>query len=170
MFIATAVSSFNLVWQTLQSMTPSKRSMPRQTDSPSLKKRKQLTMDDYLSSVYFLLRCFIYFIILIYSEVTLRFFWKLSLWYCGRGRRKNKWTNALKITLGNGRGGSCGDFWYGQVDISSEGLVTSEVQFCWPIIFVFNFCGLNIVLERVIGEDLAEIEYWNFVNLPIGDR
>ncbi|KAG5096518.1 hypothetical protein JHK82_046372 [Glycine max] len=33
-----------------QSMTPSKRSMPRQSESPSLKKRKQLTMDDYLSS------------------------------------------------------------------------------------------------------------------------
>ncbi|ESW26229.1 hypothetical protein PHAVU_003G101700 [Phaseolus vulgaris] len=33
-----------------KSMTPSKRSMPRQTESPSLKKRKQLTMDDYLSS------------------------------------------------------------------------------------------------------------------------
>jgi len=31
-----------------QSMTPSKRSMGRQTDSPpSLKKRKQLSMDDY---------------------------------------------------------------------------------------------------------------------------
>ncbi|KAG5038971.1 hypothetical protein JHK86_019811 [Glycine max] len=37
-----------------KSMTPSKRSMPRQTESPSLKKRKQLTMDDYLSSVYIL--------------------------------------------------------------------------------------------------------------------
>ncbi|KAL2339072.1 hypothetical protein Fmac_013518 [Flemingia macrophylla] len=33
-----------------KSMTPSKRSLPRQTESPSLKKRKQLTMDDYLSS------------------------------------------------------------------------------------------------------------------------
>ncbi|KHN03385.1 Putative chromatin-remodeling complex ATPase chain [Glycine soja] len=33
-----------------KSMTPSKRSMPRQSESPSLKKRKQLTMDDYLSS------------------------------------------------------------------------------------------------------------------------
>ncbi|KAK7387869.1 hypothetical protein VNO78_22665 [Psophocarpus tetragonolobus] len=33
-----------------KSMTPSKRSTPRQTESPSLKKRKQLTMDDYLSS------------------------------------------------------------------------------------------------------------------------
>ncbi|KAK7348209.1 hypothetical protein VNO80_22759 [Phaseolus coccineus] len=33
-----------------KSMTPSKRSMPRQTESPSLKKRKQLTMDDYLGS------------------------------------------------------------------------------------------------------------------------
>ncbi|CAJ1941076.1 unnamed protein product [Sphenostylis stenocarpa] len=38
-----------------KSMTPSKRSLTRQTESPSLKKRKQLTMDDYLSSVYFLL-------------------------------------------------------------------------------------------------------------------
>ncbi|WVZ13083.1 hypothetical protein V8G54_017613 [Vigna mungo] len=33
-----------------KSMTPSKRSMSRQNDSPSVKKRKQLTMDDYLSS------------------------------------------------------------------------------------------------------------------------
>ncbi|CAJ1941150.1 unnamed protein product [Sphenostylis stenocarpa] len=33
-----------------KSMTPSKRSLTRQTESPSLKKRKQLTMDDYLSS------------------------------------------------------------------------------------------------------------------------
>ncbi|QCD79950.1 ISWI chromatin-remodeling complex ATPase CHR11-like [Vigna unguiculata] len=33
-----------------KSMTPSKRSMSRQNESPSLKKRKQLTMDDYLSS------------------------------------------------------------------------------------------------------------------------
>ncbi|XP_020227824.1 ISWI chromatin-remodeling complex ATPase CHR17 [Cajanus cajan] len=33
-----------------KSMTPSKRSLPRQTESPSLKKRKQLTMDDYLGS------------------------------------------------------------------------------------------------------------------------
>ncbi|RDX66163.1 ISWI chromatin-remodeling complex ATPase CHR17, partial [Mucuna pruriens] len=33
-----------------KSMTPSKRSLPRQTESPSLKKRKQLTMDDYISS------------------------------------------------------------------------------------------------------------------------
>jgi len=32
-------------------MTPSKRGLARQTDSPSLKKRKQLTMDDYASSV-----------------------------------------------------------------------------------------------------------------------
>ncbi|XP_057416837.1 ISWI chromatin-remodeling complex ATPase CHR17-like [Lotus japonicus] len=30
--------------------TPSKRAVPRQAESPSLKKRKQLTMDDYLSS------------------------------------------------------------------------------------------------------------------------
>ncbi|XP_061349130.1 ISWI chromatin-remodeling complex ATPase CHR11-like isoform X1 [Gastrolobium bilobum] len=33
-----------------KSMTPSKRALPRQTDSPSMKKRKQLTMDDYISS------------------------------------------------------------------------------------------------------------------------
>ncbi|KAL9277855.1 hypothetical protein ACSQ67_024867 [Phaseolus vulgaris] len=60
-----------------KSMTPSKRSMPRQTESPSLKKRKQLTMDDYLSS-------------------------KLTLWYCCRGRRKNKWLYAPYFTLGKG--------------------------------------------------------------------
>nr|XP_004508305.1 ISWI chromatin-remodeling complex ATPase CHR11-like isoform X1 [Cicer arietinum] len=33
-----------------KSMTPSKRSLPRQAESPSLKKRKQLTMDYYVSS------------------------------------------------------------------------------------------------------------------------
>ncbi|XP_027931698.1 ISWI chromatin-remodeling complex ATPase CHR11 isoform X2 [Vigna unguiculata] len=33
-----------------KNMTPSKRGLARQTDSPSLKKRKQLTMDDYASS------------------------------------------------------------------------------------------------------------------------
>ncbi|WVY94946.1 hypothetical protein V8G54_034034 [Vigna mungo] len=34
-----------------KNMTPSKRALARQTDSPSLKKRKQLTMDDYASTV-----------------------------------------------------------------------------------------------------------------------
>ncbi|KAG2395820.1 hypothetical protein LR48_Vigan09g219800 [Vigna angularis] len=33
-----------------KNMTPSKRALARQTDSPSLKKRKQLTMDDYAST------------------------------------------------------------------------------------------------------------------------
>ncbi|WJX96102.1 hypothetical protein P8452_77348 [Trifolium repens] len=33
-----------------KSSTPSKRTMPRQAESPSLKKRKQLTMDHYVSS------------------------------------------------------------------------------------------------------------------------
>ncbi|XP_027330198.1 ISWI chromatin-remodeling complex ATPase CHR11-like [Abrus precatorius] len=33
-----------------KNMTPSKRNLPRQTESPSIKKRKQLTMDDYMSS------------------------------------------------------------------------------------------------------------------------
>ncbi|KAK7363624.1 hypothetical protein VNO77_05773 [Canavalia gladiata] len=33
-----------------KSMTPSKRTLPRQTESPSMKKRKQSTMDDYISS------------------------------------------------------------------------------------------------------------------------
>ncbi|KAK7331335.1 hypothetical protein VNO77_25557 [Canavalia gladiata] len=33
-----------------KSMTPSKRALARQTESPSLKKRKQLTMDDYAST------------------------------------------------------------------------------------------------------------------------
>nr|KYP58053.1 Putative chromatin-remodeling complex ATPase chain [Cajanus cajan] len=55
-----------------KSMTPSKRSLPRQTESPSLKKRKQLTMDDYLGSVYFLLTCFVYFIIL-FTQKSQRF-------------------------------------------------------------------------------------------------
>ncbi|BAT77166.1 hypothetical protein LR48_Vigan01g309900 [Vigna angularis] len=43
-----------------KSMTPSKRSMSRQNDSPSVKKRKQLTMDDYLSSVYSYFLSFIF--------------------------------------------------------------------------------------------------------------
>ena len=35
-----------------QNLTPSKRALARQTESPSsLKKRKQLTMDDYVTSV-----------------------------------------------------------------------------------------------------------------------
>ncbi|XP_045831554.1 ISWI chromatin-remodeling complex ATPase CHR17-like [Trifolium pratense] len=34
-----------------KSSTPSKRPLPRQAESPSLKKRKQLTMDHYVSSV-----------------------------------------------------------------------------------------------------------------------
>ncbi|CAJ2668680.1 unnamed protein product [Trifolium pratense] len=33
-----------------KSSTPSKRPLPRQAESPSLKKRKQLTMDHYVSS------------------------------------------------------------------------------------------------------------------------
>jgi hypothetical protein len=35
-----------------QNLTPSKRALARQTESPSsLKKRKQMTMDDYVSTV-----------------------------------------------------------------------------------------------------------------------
>ncbi|KAL9320961.1 hypothetical protein ACSQ67_012800 [Phaseolus vulgaris] len=34
-----------------KNMTPSKRALARQTESPSLKKRKQLTMDDYASTI-----------------------------------------------------------------------------------------------------------------------
>lgn len=44
-------------------MTPSKRALARQTESPSsLKKRKQLTMDDYASTVCTLTKCVIFLV------------------------------------------------------------------------------------------------------------
>ncbi|KAG4977652.1 hypothetical protein JHK86_037126 [Glycine max] len=46
-----------------KSMTPSKRALARQTESPSsLKKRKQLTMDDYASTVSILTKCVIFLV------------------------------------------------------------------------------------------------------------
>lgn len=52
-YIEMCLLNFNSIL--FQSMTPSKRALARQTESPTnLKKRKQLSMDDYVNSVSFL--------------------------------------------------------------------------------------------------------------------
>ena len=136
MFISTVVLT---KFGEQQSMTPSKRSMPRQTESPSLKKRKQLTMDDYLSSVYILLITSLSW----FRRSHIAIFLKLTLWYCDRGRRKNKWTYALYFSLGKW-GWMVWRFWYGLADISSDGLVwlPKSVIFCGPEynVWILKFC------------------------------
>lgn len=88
-------SSHTRVWQIFQSMTPSKRALARQTESPSsLKKRKQLTMDDYTSTVCILAKYALYSF-LINLEVSCCVFTEADQCYCGRGRGENKLTYAL---------------------------------------------------------------------------
>jgi hypothetical protein len=49
-------------------MTPTKRTLARQTESPSsAKKRKQLTMDDYANSVWILKYAMYYFLLAQFS-------------------------------------------------------------------------------------------------------